>query len=300
MAEKKQSTEPAEGFSPDWLRLREPADHQARSALLTEKLVLWRERFSDFGVVDLGSGTASNFRYLCPKLGMNQTWTLLDNDIGLLSCIAERLAEWAFETNSQFDRISPNSATIKHANFSAHLTWQTCDLAKELNTIDVENTHLMTGSALLDLTSAAWMSRLARIINAQQCASLFVLSYNGKLQWQPELQFDKQITELLNAHQLTDKGFGNALGPSAYEYLMSELTSHAIESDPTDWILDQDSHAMQEVLISDWAAAAAEQNPLCSSDIKEWSQQRTHYLEKEQSTLRVGHVDILSLPADNL
>ncbi|MFK8075076.1 MAG: hypothetical protein AB8B84_00720 [Granulosicoccus sp.] len=296
MAEEKQSIEPAEGFSPDWLRLREPADHQARSALLTEKLARWRESFADFSVVDLGSGTASNFRYLCPKLGMNQRWTLLDNDVGLLSCIAERLAEWAIDTNSKFDRISSNSATITHASFNAHLTWQSCDLAKELETIDFENTHLITGSALLDLTSAAWMSQLARIIKAQQCASLFVLSYNGKLYWQPELQFDKPITELLNAHQLNDKGFGNALGPSAYEYLMGELTNHAIESEPADWLLEHDSHAIQRVLISDWAAAATEQNPIRSNAINEWAQQRAKFLENESSVLRVGHVDTLSLP----
>lgn len=299
MAEKKQSIEPPEGFSPDWLRLREPADHQARSALLTGKLVRWREQFSDFSVVDLGSGTASNLRYLCPKLGMNQTWTLLDNDIGLLSCIAERLAEWAIDTGSEFDRVSSNSATIKHAEFSADLTWQACDLAKELDTVSFKNTQLITGSALLDLTSAAWMSQLATIINSQQCASLFVLSYNGQLQWQPELKFDKSMAELLNTHQLNDKGFGHALGPGAYQYLMSVLNNHTIESVPTDWVLGQNSQTMQEVLIGDWAAAAIEQNPTLASDIEQWSCQRSNHLKEGQSTLQVGHADILSLPLEN-
>ena len=300
MGKEDQNSKASDGFSPDWLRLREPADHKARSTSLTEKLVQWRERFADFSVVDLGSGTASNFRYLCPKLGMNQRWILLDNDIGLLSCIAERLEEWAIDTACEFDRISQNSAAIKHAKFSAHLTWQPCDLAKELENINFENTQLITGSALLDLTSSAWMSQLADIINAEQCASLFVLSYNGKLRWQPELQFDNCMTKLLNAHQLNDKGFGNALGPSAYEYLMNKLTNQTIESEPTDWILDQDSYAIQAVLVSDWAAAAVEQNPIDASDIRDWSRQRSNFLEEEQSRLQVGHVDILSLPLENL
>lgn len=300
MVDEDQNTPDADGFSPDWLRLREPADHKARSKSLTVKLAQWRGQFTDFRVVDLGSGTASNFRYLCPKLGMNQTWVLLDNDIKLLSCIADRLEEWAIETECEFDRNSPNSATIEHAKFSAHLTWQSCDLAKELETIDFKNTQLITGSALLDLTSASWMSQLAVIISSQHCASLFVLSYNGKLHWQPELPFDKRMTELLNAHQLNDKGFGNALGPSAYNYFMNELTNHTIASDSTDWILDQDLYAIQEVLISDWAAAATEQSPIAEPDIREWLRQRVEFLKKKQSTLQVGHVDILSLPAKDL
>lgn len=299
MADKNPGAEHDEGFSPDWLRLREPADHIARSASLTKQLAQWRKSFTEFNIVDLGSGTASNLRYLCPALGMNQSWTLLDNDVGLLSCIAERLASWATDSDIEFRETCSNSASLNHANFSAKITWQQCDLAEEINTHSFDNTHLITGSALLDLTSAEWIAKLSTLINTQQCASLFVLNYNGRIQWQPSIGSDATVTNLLNAHQLKDKGFGNALGPAAYKHFQSQLTNASIETETTNWLLEPQNVAIQKVLVNDWASAAVEQNPALKLEIEDWSCQRLKHLASEESSLQVGHTDVLSLPLEN-
>ncbi len=296
MADQQNTPDAPAGFSSDWLRMREPADHLARSVSLTQSLVAWRESLTHFNVVDLGSGTASNFRYLCPTLGFNQSWTLLDNDAGLLSCISDRLQQWANEMGFEYHLASDTSATLEGDAFSATVQWQSCDLAADMSTIDFTRTQLITGSALLDLTSARWLEQLANIIDTTQCASLFVLSYNGSIDWQPPCPFDAELTELLNVHQTSDKGFGNALGPHAHAFFQQQLPTHLISTAKSDWLIGEDLNAMQDILCSDWTQAAIEQDSKAQDEISAWSESRLQLVAQVASTLRVGHVDILTLP----
>ena len=69
-----------ETFDADWLTLREAADRRARDETLPERLcAAWRRRGWS-RVVDLGSGTGANLRYLAPRLPSGQRWTLVDHD----------------------------------------------------------------------------------------------------------------------------------------------------------------------------------------------------------------------------
>jgi SAM-dependent methyltransferase len=73
-----------ETFTSDWLALREPVDHRSRDADLVASLAKWWRSFPSYRVLDLGSGTGSNLRYLAPRLGEQQEWTLVDRDGALL------------------------------------------------------------------------------------------------------------------------------------------------------------------------------------------------------------------------
>ena len=80
-------------FSADWLALREPFDHAARSLRLAARLteiLPQRPR-----IVDLGGGTGSMFRFLAPIVGRGQDWVLLDADGFLLDEAFGRTAAWA-------------------------------------------------------------------------------------------------------------------------------------------------------------------------------------------------------------
>ncbi|MEX1058611.1 MAG: glycosyltransferase, partial [Natronospirillum sp.] len=93
-------TEPHPGnereyFSGEWLALRQAADHQARATPLNEQLLTaLKARYSPtsttINVVDLGTGSGSNVRYLAPRLQtalpwLTQKWTLVDHDPELLN-----------------------------------------------------------------------------------------------------------------------------------------------------------------------------------------------------------------------
>ena len=83
------------GFAPEWLDLREGADHRSRNRKLERALAKHFDGWRPVTVVDLGCGTGSNLRATSPLLGPEQYWTLVDHDQALLDAAAQRLAAWA-------------------------------------------------------------------------------------------------------------------------------------------------------------------------------------------------------------
>ena len=68
------------GFSSDWLKLRESADHRARNQELLAKLAACFAEREAILVADLGAGTGSNLRAIAPHLPSRQQWVLVDHD----------------------------------------------------------------------------------------------------------------------------------------------------------------------------------------------------------------------------
>ena len=189
------------GFSADWLALREPADAAARSPELTKRLAAFCADKEQLRILDLGSGTGSNLRFLAPHLKPAQSWTLVDHDEGLLALAAE-----AGKSLS-----------------GVEVVCRKLDLAKDLDSLDLSEVDLVTASALMDLVSAEWFDRLAAVCRAAGCAVFFVLTYDGVLEVRPSERLDPLIRELFNRHQNEDKGFGPALGPEAPKHMARAL-----------------------------------------------------------------------------
>ncbi len=286
----------SDGFSPEWLTLREPADHLARSGKLTDQLAVWARTQSPLNIMEMGCGTGSNLRYLCPHLGHQQSWTLLDYDKALLKQIPLSIQRWASDKGIDV-HCSNDTITLSSKDFSARVHWQQADLANELDTLPYDTTQLVTASALLDLTSQAWLQQLAGHCIQSQCASLFVLNYDGRISWQPEAQFDAQTADLLNEHQRGDKGFGPAMGPLA-GHTLAQLLSHRQQTlvEQSDWQITPEQQDLQRALIDGWLGAATETAPADAEALAQWHRQRQQHITSMESTLTVGHTDILSLP----
>lgn len=290
-------TEVIEGFSEAWLTLREPADHAARSTELTEQLASWAKQQSPLRCMELGAGTGSNLRYLCPLLGHDQEWTLIDNDPMLLEQLPELIRIWA-ERHQIITNATDKGLQLRSKYFSAHVSWIQEDLAQNLTNLPFDRTQLVCASALLDLTSADWLRQLASMCVTHKCATLFALNYNGHIKWSSTTEQDTLMRDLLNAHQLRDKGFGDALGPQAGKYFAEQLEGHHchVIIDESNWAVDASMNTLQETLIEGWACAAKEQDGSLSSVIDHWSQQRLNACRTRESILTVGHSDLLSLP----
>ena len=81
-------------FSAEWLRLREPVDHAARSAALSRDILRSLPR-RPIGILDLACGTGSNFRYLGSLLDpADGDWLLVDHDPSLLIEASQRMRAW--------------------------------------------------------------------------------------------------------------------------------------------------------------------------------------------------------------
>ena len=81
-------------FSADWLALREPADRAARSLRLSRLVAERLAGHEPVRVLDLGTGTGANLRFLAEQFPAPQQWTLVDRDAALLRQVAQRVSSW--------------------------------------------------------------------------------------------------------------------------------------------------------------------------------------------------------------
>jgi SAM-dependent methyltransferase len=264
----------AETFDADWLALREPVDHRSRPDALLPLLNDWWSARGASDVLDLGSGTGSNLRYLAPKLTGNQSWRLLDHDEDLLA------------------RIEAPSAPVS-------VTPLRGDLAVE-GLLEIRTADLVTASALLDLASERWISELVEACSAAGCAALFSLSYDGTIEWSDTHGDDELVRSAVNAHQHGDKGLGSALGPDAAAFAANAYQDVGyrtwVRSSP--WRLGPVYIELALALIEGWKGAAEEQRPERVDEIGAWAHRRTGSIMDRAVSLTVGHLDLLALPAE--
>lgn len=282
------------GFTDEWLALREPADTDARSERLIERLRISRAMTDPLHVLDLGAGTGANLRFLAPRLGFDQQWLLVDHDSQLLGRLPYRLQAWAESIGGQLDQVD-DQLVLKANGFSVSVSTLSIDLSTDLSSLPFANTNLVTGSALLDLVSDQWLQSLAQLCAAHQCAVLFALTYDGRVSWEPPLPRDSDVVTWLNRHQRQVKSFGLALGPDAIDVFRRCYKSlgFSIHEDSTPWIIDSTRAQLHATLLSGWAQAVAE---LDGADLSGWLEERQALIAEPENRLTVGHTDFLAVP----
>jgi hypothetical protein len=259
----------SEGFSAHWLGLREPYDQAAVDRRLLDRLLTWAGRRECLDIVDLGAGTGSTMRRLAPLLGIPQRWTLVELDLALV------------EAGSR--------------NLPAGASYCRLDLARELGEVARLPAGLITASALIDLVSAAWLEELAALVRRTDCGLYVVLTFDGRIDWEPSHPLDPAVRDLVNQHQRTDKGFGPALGPDAAPALAKLLPG--AELAPSDWRLGIGDGPLQQELLEGYAAAATFMASEQEGTILAWRAERAAHIRSGLSQLTIGHLDLLRLPA---
>ncbi len=285
------------GFGAEWLAMREAFDAEARNGGLVGELAPRWARARVTEIVDLATGTGANVRYLAPRIHGRQRWTVVDHDAALLAAVAPRLAGWA-EQRGYHCRIHGPEATVTGEGFEAQVQPRQLDLARDLDRAVPEGLHLVTAAALLDLVSESWLARLVQGCRAAGAAFLLALTYDGETTWLPEDPEDARVRDAVNRHQERDKGFGRALGPGAVERAATlyRAAGYRVAQAKSDWRIGPEAGAMQRALLDGWRAAAAEIEPDRGGALSGWTARREAAIERGESALRVGHLDIAGRP----
>ncbi len=267
-----------ERFTADWLALREAVDHRSRpEGLLVPLRAWWRARGASH-VVDLGSGTGSNLRYLAPRLDPGQRWRLVDHDRELLR-------------RAGAGQVAGAEAVELVAG----------DLVRE-GILAARGAELLTASALLDLVSGKWLEELVGACASARAAALLALSWDGAIEWggasDPD---DALVAEAVRAHQRLDKGLGPALGATAAAAAERAFAAAGYHTElaPSPWVLGLEGpgeRALGVELIDGWARAAAEQRPEHATRLRAWGERRMAAVSGGPCALIVGHLDLLALP----
>lgn len=280
-------------FESDWLTLREAADFASRSQRLAQFASEWLSAQTQTPlIVDIGCGRGSNMRFLAPRLSGPQRWKLIDHDATLLAQAYQRAV---LLSDSQGQPVAVETHCVSLQPFNA---------------VPVDDAHLVTASALLDLVSQQWIDALVSRCAKQQQALLIALSVTGEwhfidTQGDPVLDDeDHWLLAMFIAHQQRDKGLGEALGGQAHGTLVAALerAGYQIEQADTPWQLaagDHDQQPLMMTLLEGWAEAATEQAPEAASRIATWLQQRQQAVIKGDLGIWVGHRDLFAMPKES-
>ena len=248
--------------SPQWLRLREPADGAARCAELAARL----RRHLPAGplvIHDLGGGSGAMGRWLAPRLPGPQHWVVHDRDEDLLElAVAGAPAGVTVETrHSDITRLTPG---------------------------DLAGADLVTASALLDLLTA---EELAALLGA--CAGhplLLALTVVGRVSLDPPEPLDARLASAFNLHQRRH----GLLGPDAVREVQ-RTCAHVVVR-PSPWRLGRAHADLAAAWLDGWVAAACEQEPALAAEAGAYRERRRAQAAAGRLRVTVDHADVLVLP----
>jgi hypothetical protein len=276
------------GFAPDWLRLRENADHAARDRGLLEKLAARFAGRETLTVFDLGAGLGSNLRATAPYLPEVQRWVLLDHDPALLATACEVIAAWADSHQPAADGIE-----AQKGGRSIHVELKRTDLATDVAPWGATQPDLVTAAALFDLVAAGWIARFVAAVAQARVTFYTALTYDGATKWSPPHPGDRAMHAAFARHFGRDKGFGPSVGGAATGLLADGLDAagYQIMRAPSPWQLGAEDGALIAALADGWAEAVRETGEVAAVVIDEWLAAR-----KRDSTCVTGHEDLLAFP----
>lgn len=281
----------------EWLRLREHADAKARSRRVLNAVVSSLPEQGPLRVLELATGAGSNLRYLIERLPPRQEWLVVDRSPLLLAALIDRTRAWA-EAKGMRAQVDDTGLRLLADDIDCRIDVMASDLS-QLDAPLFHDRHLVTASALLDLVSEQWLTTLAARCHAVSATALFTITYDGRSSCLPAEPEDENVRALMNQHQGRDKGLGGpAAGPNAAaaaEHAFARAGYH-VATDTSDWSLDEDEGAMQEMLVNGWADAARETQPHQAAVIAAWQRRRLTHIRDGRSRIVVGHRDVAAWP----
>ena len=279
------------GFSEEWLRLREAADAAARNPEIAAGLAAHLADRTKATFADLGCGAGANLRHTALLLppGIRQRWRLLDHDPRLLSSARGQLAAWADKSSE-----APCGALQLERN-GREIEVSFCEAVLNGNIERfLHPDEIVTASAFFDLVSGDWIALFAEAAAALGAAIYAPLIYNGIQIWSPPHPADWPMLAAFNVHQRRDKGFGKAAGPSAAAVLHEVVCEggYTVTRGDSAWRLGPQDANLITMLAENTAAAVAELGLFDEQAIAKWKESR-----RTAASCLIGHIDILALPA---
>lgn len=276
------------GFSPEWLALREPADHAARNPEVLAAVGAHFAAKASLTVVDLGCGAGSNLRGSYAALPARQHWTLVDLDADLLAATRETLANWADEAREQGEEL-----VLAKGEHMITVDTRQADLNKDLEWILGWQPDLVTAAALFDLTSKRWIERFVAALTGQRLPLYTVLTYDGRETWQPPHPADAPMLAAFTHHQRGDKGFGPAAGPDATEIMAEAFrkSGFAVSSGDSAWQLGEKQGELTQALAQGIADAVLETGQVDPATVADWLTAKAG-----PATALIGHLDLWARP----
>lgn len=262
------------GFSSQWLALREPLDVAARDRTV-EAAFLEHVPAAAPRILDLASGAGSTVAALKDQLPEDTGWLLTDHDPALLEVAASR---WRGKSTGDLSVLQ-------------------IDLAGDVVALPFAEVDALSTSAFLDLVSEPFLQRFVNCVVGAGKPFLASLTYDGRIGFEPAAPLDETMRSALNDDQLSDKGFGKALGPGAAPRAVElfKASGYNVVQGRSDWQIGPSDTGFLEEFLGGWSRLGTRYGAT-REDVEAW---RTGHLEQAKSgrfRCTVGHIDFAAFP----
>ena len=258
-------------FENNWLFEREKIDNLSKSKFIIKKINNFLSTYNEVNIMDLGTGTGSNFRYLTKKIKLKkQSWTLID--ISKESLIE---AKTDIYKNYTLDKISIINQNV----------------INNIDKINFKNFDLVCGSAFLDIMPFHWFKSFYKQ-NINTKLIYFSINYDGYFKFYPFHKDDKAVLNLFNADQQSIKHKNDlAVGPDCSKIIEKQFKkTHKIYSYKSTWSV-KNNKKFQSMFLN-FCSNVLNKN---KKDFTSWLTFRNENIMNNKSKLIVNNKDFLAI-----
>ena len=259
-------------FENSWLYQREKIDNLSKNLTLIDKINSVLKDLENISILDLGTGTGSNFRFLSKKINnKNQSWTLMD-----ISRSSLQEAKKNITLNNKIKKVS-----LKYN-----------DIIKNIKKTNFNQFDLVTGSAFLDIMPDNWFKDFHRL-NQNTKIIYFSINYDGYFKFYPNHTLDNNMLKLFNKDQKSKKdGKVKAVGPDCGEIIMSHFSkTHKTFLLNSNW-LDKNNKNFQLMFLNFCKNVINKNKEI---RLHEWLEFKKAKIIKNKSKLLVHNKDFLAI-----
>ena len=259
-------------FENSWLYQREKIDNLSKNLTLVDKINSELKGLDNISILDLGTGTGSNFRFLSKKImHKNQSWTLMD-----ISSSSLKEAKKNITLNNKIKKVS-----LKHN-----------DIIKNIKKTNFNKFDLVTGSAFLDIMPDNWFKDFHKL-NHNTKIIYFSINYDGYFKFYPRHTLDNNMLKLFNKDQKSKKdGKVEAVGPDCGKIIMSHFSkTHKTFLLNSNW-LDKSNKNFQLMFLN-FCKNVINKNKEIT--LHEWLEFKKAKIIKKKSKLLVHNKDFLAI-----
>ena len=259
-------------FENSWLFEREKIDNLSKNKSIIKKINNSLKNHDQIKIIDLGTGTGSNFRYLSKKIKYkNQSWTLMD-----ISKSSLREAKKNININKKIKII-----TLKND-----------DIIKNIQKHNFTNYDLVTGSAFLDIMPHDWFKKFYQK-NKNTKLVYFSINYDGYFKFFPKHKFDRNVLELFNNDQKSKKNNKTkAVGPECSDIIKNYFSkTHKAYLFKSNWTNIKNKNF--QLMFLEFCEKIIKKNN--KTNLLEWLEFRTDNIIMNKSKLSVSNKDFLAI-----
>ena len=259
-------------FENSWLYKREKIDHFSKNLKIIDKINSALKDLENIHILDLGTGTGSNFRFLSKKIKhKNQFWTLID-----ISKSSLYQAKNNIILNNK----------VKKVSFKYN------DAIKNIKKTNFNQFDLVTGSAFLDIMPYNWFKEFHKL-NQNTKIIYFSINYDGYFKFNPHHSLDNKMIKLFNKDQQSKKdGKVKAVGPDCSEIIKNYFSkTHKTFLLNSNWV-DVKNNKFQLMFLN-FCKNVINKNKKNSLD--EWLEFKKEKILKNKSKLNVYNKDFLAI-----